>query len=518
MKQHRLSVPQDSIYPFLGLNTLDPESIVNPRYSPRCLNVDSTQGLVSKRRGYSLLGEEFVDQVIIGVIEFENLAGVRRLVCITTVGRFVHDFDSGEWADITGDTAWDGTADDWLDWIVGEDESGKFLYITNGKNLPQRWDGGAGPFEDLPTDIASFVTCRTFEILASRLVLGNVTTTTHSAQSIVWSIPGDFTDFTSEGSGEALLADAQGDIWKLLKLSDRVVIYSSDSIGSMLYVGGAQIFSFDQLVKDTRLVSGRSVVAVGPYHFFLSKENFYLFDGTRMIRTVGDVVHKTLQAELYADERIRAFGFHDAIKGQVLWAVPSGPDLSKVYVLEYNVYDLASLKWTLHSYADSPVCMGYCSRDTDITWDAPSISSWAWSDPDQRWNEGTTRGGFPARALASVTKVFLWDDAIGNDDGAPVASTWESLDFTVPQAYKSERGRWLEVELELRGGVVEVGVSGDSGGSWESETELVLSGGFERRKVLCDVSAERFRVKVRNVAGPWELRWLRAWVVDGGVA
>ena len=125
-----------------------------------------------------------MDQVIIGVIEFENLDGVRRLVCITTVGRFVHDFETGGWDDITGDSPWDGDADDWLDWIVGEDESGKFLFITNGKNPPQRWDGGAGPFEDLPTDIASFVTCRTFEILASRLVLGNVTTTTHSAQSM----------------------------------------------------------------------------------------------------------------------------------------------------------------------------------------------------------------------------------------------------------------------------------------------------------------------------------------------
>ena len=106
---------------------------------------------------------------------------------------------------------WTGDEDDILDWEVATDDDHKWLFITNGKDTPQRWHGSSN-FEDMVCDYAAFDTCRSIRVFFNHLFLGGVKTAAWAGQFVIWSVAGDFEDWTGTGSGAQLLADSDGDI------------------------------------------------------------------------------------------------------------------------------------------------------------------------------------------------------------------------------------------------------------------------------------------------------------------
>src|SRR6185295_9877401 len=126
---------------------------------------------------------------------------------------------------------------------------------------PRYWDGSLATFYEFSTaSVAShgaalaytgFVTCKTLASLNAYLVLGNVTTSANEPNVVVWSDTQSLTDFESNNSGAVLLVDAIGSILRVLPLGDRLVIYSEDTIHTMLHVGGDSIFSFEKILGGT---------------------------------------------------------------------------------------------------------------------------------------------------------------------------------------------------------------------------------------------------------------------------
>ena len=425
--------------------------------------------------------------------------------------------------DIRVTNLWTGDEDDWVEGLLCADEGnlsseGKYILTTNGRAADDIlwWDGSETTFTVFTTGIAGFETCRAMTVYNNHLVLGNITTTAVNPQSLYWSVAGDFTDFSSVGSGTVLVADLHRSIQKLIPIGDRVAVFAEDSIAIMTYVGGDLLFVFENLVDDTRLLSGRTVVSVGPYLLYMSQENIYLFDGTRIIQPVGEAIRNAYRAEVSLQYASRSFAFHDPAHRQVYWIVALSDTEAKTYLLEYDVYDIARLRWVPFTYADRPSAMGFYSQPTDMVWHDVAAGV-TWHDMIGVWNQSTTRQDFPIRMIgASSGKVFTHEDLFLSDDGTDVTSYWDSIQFTVPGEYLSMLGRWIEIEFELRGTSVDVYYSIDRGSTWTSIETLTLANAWDRYSSFFDVASKTLQVRLKSTGPNFELRWLRLWITEGG--
>lgn len=534
-------VPEDSSYPFRGVDFLSPETQIAPGLSPELKNVDVELGHLSKRRGYTSLGTGTIAGTPLALIEFPALSGTTFYVLVTTLREY--HLSAGAWIDITFETTAPltvertGEEDDGIDWIIanGTDSTGTFkrwLIITNGIDKPRYWDGVTSKFREFSTAAVAdngaalsypdFVTCKTFSTINGYLVMGNVTTTANEPDVVVWGDTVSLTEFLNFNSGAQKLVDTSGAIQKIMPLGDRLMVYSSDSIHHMIHVGGDFVFSFQKVLDGTRLLSQRAIVNVGPFHYFMSQENVYLFDGTRGLRRIGDAITKRYRERFVTSLKGRAFAFLDQPKNNVYFIVPTSETSSLVFKAEFDLFDVVNLKWVVHEYASRITTMGFFSNSVTLAWNSPEIDTLTWEQAGFLWNQGSVNEGFPRRVFGVPSgtngAVVLSSDTTYNDVSAAVDASWESVDYSVPRSFLSENGRWIEVEFEARGTSVSISVSLDKGSSYSLITTKELTGAWVRYRVFFDRTGQTCRVKFHNnsVASGFEIRWSRIWVTPFG--
>jgi len=615
VKYQKGYLPEDSAYPFTGLNTLDPPSRIPLEGATRADNMMATKGVISKRLGYNPLGNQIKDvgaaaitNPIVGFKELQTLTGTRYLVMITTRNQFRYDASSSVWVDITkrrearaidavdivanffevlgdrlsefpagnifhvtgstgkdgmykvlsssheagvtkifvtditddtadgsisADVEWTGDENNEVDFAVGTDETlaKKLLFVTNGKDKPRYWDGS-----DQMVDVAlsgfttpggtdTFVTCRTLEVYFDHLIMGGMQYTTGGKhyQDVAWSNTRKLQDFTSGpgfDGGTNVLTDSDGDILRIEPFSDRLVIYTESDIVLVTFIGGTPVFAFERVLQTMKLLSAKSLVNIGPFHLFASNENFFLFDGTKLIRPIGDAIHKTYRNKVSLADYGQASAFHDTARQTVYWVVPISPLASKVFVLEYDVYDVANVRWTIHDYGTRPTVFGSWTRDSSISWDSPSIASEKWNTIRGTWDQGSLKSNFPTRVMGdALGNIFLADDLHLNDNGEAIDGIYETPDFHLPREYQSQLGRWFELEYEAAGNTVEVSYSTDQGKTFSDPETKTLDTPFLWYRSFFDVTSPLLRIRFqdRTVGGAFSLRWMRIWYRAQGV-
>jgi hypothetical protein len=475
--------------------------------------------------------------VVLGLIEFPAASGTTFFVLITTTREY--KFNGTNWDDITFRTAAPvytnktGTEDNGLDWVIvsGEDSAAaakKWLIITNGVDKPRYWDGVQTHFFEYSTasvankgaalTYTSFVTCKTLNVISGYLVLGNVTTSANEPDVVAWADTFSLTDFLNGNSGAIQFTDIEGAIIKLLPLGDRLMVYSENSVHFMLHIGGIVIFTTQKILSSTRLLSGRAIVDVGPYHYFMSQENIYLFDGTKGIRRMGDRVTLRYRQQLASSLKTRAWAFLDQPKNTIYFAVPRSTDVTTIYKLEFDIFDVVNNKWSIHEYADRPTAMGFFANTASLTWNSSQIATTLWSEMAGTWNQGSILAGFPRRFLGHSASVSLADDTLFSDAGDAIDAEWQSPDYTIPRDFLSEHARWTEIEFEARGTALDVSISIDKGSSFELASTEVLSASWTTYRVFIDTVSKTLRIRFSNsTAGQgFEVRWHRAWFTRAG--
>lgn len=537
LTQNGSYLPQESSYAFQGVDFLSPSVMMNPRYSPELKNVDVTLGHLSKRRGYEDLGAT-LSGTVLALVEFEASSGTIYLVAITTTKEY--KWNGTGWDNITYkdagavEHARTGTEDDGLDWIVteGNDSTGsqkRWIIITNGKDKPRYWDGTLATFYEFSTATVAnhgaaiaytnFVTCKTLSTINSYLVLGNVTTAIAEPNLVAWADTESLTNFEGENSGAVKIVDAEGKILKLLPLGDRMMIYSLNAIHSMLHIGGIQIFSFEKIIGETRLLSGRAITSVGPFHYFMAQENIYLFDGSKGVRRMANMITKRYREIFNSELKTRAWAFLEQPKNTIFFCIPTSSSAGTIFKLEYDIFDVENNRWVVHEYYDRVTCMGFFSNTSDLAWNSSTLTSTTWEGMAQRWNEGSVNKGFPVRVLGHVGKASIANDTILNDDGTAVTGSWESVDFTFPREFLSTNSRWVEMEFEARGTMLDITFSTDKGANYRPGYVKALDGSWKTYTVFLDLSSKTIRVKFENhnLNGDFELRWFRIWFTHQGV-
>lgn len=533
MKTRKGYLPADSIYPLTGLNTLDPSPQADHHSSPNCLNISLIKGEISKRRGYVFIGTPFPDPVI-GLVEFEDFENHKTLLAFTTKKQYKFDTGTEDWVDITyqvddADVDWTGDLTNLLDSVQtsGNDADGtytKWIIVTNGLDQPRYWDGSADTFALFnPSGISNFKSCKTLTGFYDHLILGNISYTSGEPNEslVIWSETQELTRFADvdNGTGAAILTDTQGEIQKFLELGDRLMIYSDNSVHGMTFVQGNIIFSFEKILQETRLVSARTVVNIGPFHVFLSQENVVYFDGTRLTFHLGNHIYRSYRDEFYASSRHLSFTFHDVALQHVYFNYPTAVDDSQMYLIEYILRNLDSSTWTRIKYTDNATCMGQFSRDSNLACNSAQFAGVPCSGTDLPCAQGSVKGGFPVRVFGTEDgKVALADETVPNDAGVAPDSYWDTVDFTVPESYQSELARWIELELDLKGFECDLYYSKDQGQTYILLKTLDLTSNYSKYRIPFDVMSRTIRFRLRNTcpSSTFYLRWLRVWLRAGG--
>lgn len=424
---------------------------------------------------------------------------------------------------------------DLIDYEPLVDISGKRLLMTNGLDNPQQWTGVTGTNPDhffrWSPNFINFVTCKWIKVFKEHLHLGNILTSIDEPQLIAWSDSGVFDDFTNGNAAAQILYELTTGIQALENLGDRMIVYSRDAIASGIFVGGTAIFQFETIIPEgTRLAGANGIVSINVGHVYASEENFYLFDGTRGLRTLGDII-RTEYKEVKDQEFLhRAIIFNDFSKRTLYISIPdslstSGVSSSIVYTMEYNAFDMAERAWSKEQYADAPRAFGFYTNTITFTWeDTDAETALAvvlgrvppylqWGDELGSWGNEGEQVNFPVRTFGDASgNVYLAADSVLTDNGVSQTGHYETADAWVPEEFISSFGRWGEIEFEASGTVVAVHALTDLGSvTTVVDAALTLDGAFLHYRLPIDITARTLRVRF-EFTGSFKLRWIKVWV------
>lgn len=424
-----------------------------------------------------------------------------------------------------------GTLDQ-IDAVVLTDINSHRCLMTNGKDGPLVWDGDVSHvFEAWAPNYTDFVTCKSLAVFNEHLFLGGVVIAAAPTESVTvaWSKAGDFDEFEDGDAGAQILYQLVTGIQRMDVLGDRLAIYSADTIVTGMYNGLPAVFIFETVIpQGTRLAAPNAITSLNIGHVFVSEENFYLFDGTRGLRVLGENIYSDYKVVKDFSYLYKTSCLTDFSKRTMYFAVPDGSSGTTVYTARYDIFNLADIIWCKEKYAYDARAWGFYINDSvSILWEDAAwepVDS-AWGDELGSWNEEGERLNFPIRVYGTSTgQVVLVTEGTLPDCEVPVYQEYHTKDFQASEPVQggglisptSVLGRWGEIEIEAKGSGVIVAYSTDQGSSWTTAATLALTSRWTNYQIPIDVSSRTLRVRFGIIDGLYSLRLIRLWYKPGG--
>lgn len=420
-----------------------------------------------------------------------------------------------------------GAADPWtgtesanpIDWTIatGIDGLGNavtWLIAANGLDMPRYWDGVASKFKNLNDAYGflypSFATAKSVKSFYNHLILIHPYVLADKPYTVVWSNVNSFVDwgFGSGGagtSGEAILSDINSPLNTGVHLGDRLVLYADDSLTQMTHVGGDSVFVFDTLIRKTTVVSSRGIVDMGGFHLFVSTNNIKLFDGTRMLKNVGDRIFRGLEIGFQQIPSLapKIFAFYDERRGRVHVCVPWSPsDVSgntpQILVGEWDGLDISKMVWSVDPFNVRRITtLGETSQD---------------SSPSLMFGFSTGRVS-KSRGEEQATQ---FDESNGTQ--SRIDFRYDTIDFTAPVEHQSSLIIAEEIEFEARSTVtpatIKISSSVDEGVTLVSlGTQVLTADQWVKFKMNLYLTGRKIRFIFQNDTGGTNaqifIRWIR---------
>ena len=157
---------------------------------------------------------------------------------------------------------------------------------------------------------------------------------------VMWSVPGDPTDFTGSGAGNAYVTGQK--IVRGMPLrggpgnSPSGLLWSADSLLRMTYVGGSPVFQFDTISAQSSILSAQSVIEYDGIFYWIGTDRFLSFNG------VVREIENNLNLNFFFDnlnyaQRQKVFAMKVPRFGEIWWCFPKGDNLEPNHAVIYNV-------------------------------------------------------------------------------------------------------------------------------------------------------------------------------------
>jgi hypothetical protein len=161
-----------------------------------------------------------------------------------------------------------------------------------------------------------------------------------TAGIIGWSVAGEPTDLTGNGSGIAR-------VWgqKIIKgmplragsgSAPAGLFWAYDAVIRATFTGGPTIFQFDTIATDTSILSADSVVDYDGVFFWAGVDRFLMFNG--VVRDVPNQMNINYFLDgLNPQQHSKVFAFKVPRYGEIWWCYPRGDATECTHAVIYNV-------------------------------------------------------------------------------------------------------------------------------------------------------------------------------------
>ena len=158
---------------------------------------------------------------------------------------------------------------------------------------------------------------------------------------VMWSTPGDPTDFTGSGAGNAYVTGQK--IVRGMPLrggpgsSPSGLLWSADSLIRMTFTGDTtNAFAFDTISAQSSIMSAQSVIEYDGVFYWIGTDRFLTFNG--VVREVPNELNLNFFFDnLNYSQRQKVFAMKVPRYGEIWWCFPKGDSLEPNHAVIYNV-------------------------------------------------------------------------------------------------------------------------------------------------------------------------------------
>ena len=233
----------------------------------------------------------------------------------------IFELDAPTWTDVSGDTY---NASKWRFTQLGDT-----TVAAAGKNTAiQRSDGSGAFFTATGAPKALIV-----EQVNGQVFALNSDSTDFGDQTDRWwaaalNDVGDWTPSLATLAVSGRLVSTTGPILAARRFNDDIVVYKENSVYLGRFVGTPAIWQFDVVTDEIGAATQEAVVSVNaaglpPSHFWMGRDNFYVFNGTQPIPIGNPIRDFFFEDEFNLAFRTSVRGIWDKDNSRVIWFYPS---------------------------------------------------------------------------------------------------------------------------------------------------------------------------------------------------
>ncbi|MFZ5784023.1 MAG: hypothetical protein ACOY4R_27815 [Pseudomonadota bacterium] len=154
---------------------------------------------------------------------------------------------------------------------------------------------------------------------------------------VKWSVPGNPTDLTGSGSGDA--RPTANKIVRGLPLRGRggpaALLWSLDSLVVMQWTGGAEVFDFDTITTNGSILSSNGVIEHNGIYYWATTNGFSAFNG--VMRDLPNTFNgQWFLSNLNWSQRQKVFAYKVPRWNEIWWCFPFGSATECSHAVIYN--------------------------------------------------------------------------------------------------------------------------------------------------------------------------------------
>ena len=157
---------------------------------------------------------------------------------------------------------------------------------------------------------------------------------------VMWSVPGNPSDYVGSGAGNAYVTGQK--IVRGMPLrggpgnSPSGLLWSADSLIRMSYIGGTATFQFDTISAQSSIMSAQSVIEYDGVFYWIGSDRFLTFNG--VVREVpNDLNQNFFFDNLNYAVRQKVFAIKVPRFGEIWWCFPKDDSLEPNHAIVLNV-------------------------------------------------------------------------------------------------------------------------------------------------------------------------------------
>lgn len=354
--------------PDLGLNALVSDNMLDPRAAAlSSSNILYDRGVLKTAYGFANLNLTSglnSSAPVLSIFPYNELNGQSHLMATAGEKTYEYSMVNEDWTDRTGSATINSSLLKPISYVqIASTDTSPYYHLVwcdGGLSDIQRWAGGSedsftsllggGDYHDGTTHRALCIgKFQNRLILVSPYTYSSTTKQwTTNNQRVQWPVIANLETWTGTGSGFVDLNDTGGYNVFAGQVGGNYIIYQSNGIWTLRYVGGSAVFDPYPYIQNIGLLAPHLLVSYKSVNYFIGTDyNVYAYLGGTVIENIGAKITDALKDDMSETYENRCWMSIDE-KGKRLWIfIVTG---SNEYITKAYGVDILSGSWMVRDF------------------------------------------------------------------------------------------------------------------------------------------------------------------------